>query len=134
LEIGKKAVSETVNLARHTVLCYIRVKENNSHNHLVPVQKGLQGPSRDLNKRKVRQMRKPMFIQTILLTGVSRTLFTAAVLAVGLMASSCNREACPGAITRTDQPQEPAIESSNPQQAPEAGSTQQGTSSLRVQG
>lgn len=75
-----------------------------------------------------------MFILAILPTGVSRTVFATAVLAFGLMASSCHREACPGAITRSDQPQEQANEGLNPQQSPDAGSAQQGTSSLRVRG
>jgi len=83
-----------------------------------------------------------MFIQAIqqvdlrfyLLNGASRTFLTAAVLAFGLMASSCHREACPGAITRTDQPQEQAIEASNPQQSPDAGSAQQGKSLPSVRG
>lgn len=75
-----------------------------------------------------------MFIQAVLPTGVNRTLLTAAVLAFGLMASSCNREACPGAITRTDQPEKQAIESASQSESPDAGSAQQDKSLLRVQG
>jgi len=91
-------------------------------------------------------MRKPKFNLAILPTGSSRILLGTAVLAFSLMAASCHREACPGAITRTDQPQdqpadqsvnlpeEAAIESANQPEYPGAGSAQQDKSSLRVQG